>query len=142
MTGAAGLPEDLSPASCFAEEVVGHQDFVDAAQPGQHQVAEAALHGIADEQGPREHGRADGHAAGDRHVHFPEMPDREQDETNSDMADKNTKYECRNPKQIHHRMQSDCHGSLGLVRFGPYSEAGRRPTPAAFAGSRPAARYA
>ena len=64
----------------LAEEVIGDEHFVDIPQPGEDEIAEAALHGVAYEQGPGEHGGAHRHAAGDRHVHFPEVAKGEQDE--------------------------------------------------------------
>ncbi len=64
----------------FAEEVIGDEHFVNIPQSGQHEVAEAAAHGVAYKQGPGEHGRAHRHAASNGHVHFPEVAEGEQDE--------------------------------------------------------------
>ena len=73
MTGAGGALLAESMARSIAEEVIGHEGFVDIPQPRKHEIAEAAAHRVADEQRTRKHSRAHRHAAGDRGVRLPEV---------------------------------------------------------------------
>ncbi len=60
-----------SSASSARKKKIGHQGFVHPAQAIQGQMAKAAAHGIADKQGPCEHGRAHRRSKGHGQIHPP-----------------------------------------------------------------------
>ena len=64
----------------FPEEPGGHHDVIGAAQPLQHEVAQAAAHRITDEQRTSEHGDRGGDAGDDGEVDPPVIGEAANDE--------------------------------------------------------------